>query len=120
MTSGRGVNISCHGKVLVDDVDFTGRNLARCRGYFGFTQQAINDPRLAVPVRIIFGARETKDLVHSWPAQIAVNEKNPIALLSQRKRIIRAGETLSFVRHRAGEKRNFPLCLRAQKRERSS
>ena len=70
-------------------------------------QQTIYDSRLAVLVRVIFDARETKDLVHGWPAQIAVNKKHPIPLLGQRQRIVGAGKTLSFVRHRAGENETF-------------
>src|SRR5262249_5454082 len=103
LTSRRRKNIPGDCNVLVDDLDFSGGNLARCRGYVGLTQQAINDSRLKVFIRIVFRARETKDLVHGWPAQIAVNKKHAITLLGQGKRIIGAGETFSLVRHCAGE-----------------
>ena len=98
-------------------LDFPGGNLTRCRGYVGFTQQAIHHSRRAVLVRIISRIRKTEKSCARWPAEIAVDQEHAITLLSQCKRIIRAGETLSLVRHSAGEKRNLSLGFRAQKRK---
>src|SRR5213078_5166751 len=96
LASGRGENVFRQLNALIDQLDFSRGNLARCRGYIRFTHQAIRHSRRAVFVRIISRIREAENLVHVWPAQVAVDEKDAIALLSQRQRKIGAGETLSF------------------------
>src|SRR5438874_13169816 len=104
LASRRGENVFRKLNALVDQLDFSGGNLTRCRGYVRFTHQAIRHSRRAVFVRIISRIREAENLVHVWPAQVAVDEKDAIALLSQRQRIIGAGETLSFAGQSTGEK----------------
>src|SRR4051812_33640492 len=53
LASGRGENSSSHLKALIDELDFSGRNLTRCRGDVRFTHQAIRHSRRAVFIRII-------------------------------------------------------------------
>src|SRR5437667_569739 len=97
-------NFPCQLNVFVDKLNFSGGDLARCRCYIRFTHEAIRHSRLAVFGRIISRIREAENLVHVWPAQVAVDEKHAIALLSQRQRIIGAGETLSFAGQSTGKK----------------
>ena len=52
--------------------------------------------------------------MHARPPEVPVDEENTEALLSESKGIIGAGETLSFIRHSAGEKRNLTLGFRSE------
>ena len=55
--------------------------------------------------------------MQTWAAKIAVEQQHPITLLRERDSVIRAGETLAFVRQRAGKERNLSLAFRSQKRK---
>src|SRR5438105_3981720 len=71
---------------IIDDAIFFGRRFRRL---------------------IAIGSELAKDLVQAWPAQIAVDEQNTMTLLSERKGIVGAGETLPLVRQSTREKENF-------------
>src|SRR5256885_16612681 len=58
---------------IIDDAVFFGRRFRRL---------------------VAIGSELAKDLVQAWPAQIAVDEQNTMTLLSERKGIVGAGETL--------------------------
>src|SRR5215471_6762237 len=122
LTACRRENLPGQGNVFVSKLDFAGGNLARSGGQICFTNQAICHSRRSVFLGIVSRARvrETKDLVHVWPAEVAVNKQDAIALLRQRKGIIGAGETFPFVRHSTCEKRYFALGFGTQKRKRSA
>ena len=117
LASRRGENVFRQLNALIDELDFSGGNLTRCRGYVRFTHQAIRHSRRAVFIGIISRIREPENLVHVWPAEIAVDQEHAITLLGQCERIIGACETFAFVGHSTGEKRNFSLGFRTQERK---
>ena len=75
LASCRGENVPCQLNALVDKLDFSSGNLARCRGYVRFTHQAVYHSRRSFFVGIVccVGIRETENPVHVWPAQVAVD-----------------------------------------------
>src|SRR5436189_3087128 len=117
LASGRGENVFRQLNALIDELDFSGRNLTRCRGYVRFTDEAIRHSRRAVFIGIISRIREPENPVDVWPAEVAVDQEHAITLLGQCKRIIGACETFAFVGNSTGEKRNFSLGFRTQKRK---
>src|SRR5436190_21940444 len=92
LASRRGENVFRQLNAFVDELDFSGGNLTRCRGYVCFTHQAIRHSRCAVFVGIISRIREPENLVHIWPTEVAVDQEHAITQLGQSKRIIDASE----------------------------
>src|SRR5881397_3046457 len=120
LASRRGENVFRQLDALVDQLDFSGGNLTRCRGYVRFTHQAIRHSWRTVFIGIISRIREPENPVHVWPAEVAVDQEHAITLLGQDKRIIGACETFAFVGHSTCEKRNFSLGFRTQERKRGT
>src|SRR5690242_8517865 len=63
LPSGSSKNISRHLYALIDELDFSSRNLTRCRSYVRFTHKAIGHTRRAVLIRIISRILEPENLV---------------------------------------------------------
>src|SRR5206468_5298609 len=69
LASPRGENVFPQLDALVDQLDFSGGNLTRCRGYVRFTHQATRHSRRSVFIGIISRIREPENPVHVWPAE---------------------------------------------------
>src|SRR5262245_45379371 len=66
LTASCSQNLASHGNVLVNELEFSRRNLACCRGYVRFTDETIGDSGGDLFLGIIFhvGRWKTEDFVH--------------------------------------------------------
>ena len=121
LSAGSSAHFPAHRDRLTDHVDLLRRNWASGGFQLCTADEAIDKARSLHVVGICFPfVGQPENLVQTRAAKIAIQQKNAVSLLRQRDRVVGAGKTLPFVRHRTGKQGNLPFAFGAQQSERSS
>ena len=109
------LHFTAHRDRIPGDIDFFRRDWPSSGFKFRSADQTIDNARRldVIGVRFPF-AGQPENFVQAWSAKVAIEQKNAIALLGERDRVIGAGETFAFAWQCAGEERDLAFAFRSE------